>query len=170
MGSMFDYLWIFHALYSRCRMAHFCNILPTGCKLMLNPPSCKGRSKIDPTPPSVDRFARFFCGWERRGGPSNRPLAQRFANLVESKDSTATCRFSFPLCKMCFAFPPGPIVRDPPSFPRPGGHVRRVLSRTRGYVGLLASGRSDGATTTITVGGDNFVGAIPHILRSYTSL
>ena len=33
MGSMFDYLWIFHALYSRCRMAHFCNILPTGCKL-----------------------------------------------------------------------------------------------------------------------------------------
>ena len=39
---------------------------------------------------------------------------------------------------MCFAFPPGPIVRDPPSFPRPGGHVRRVLSRTRGYVGLPA--------------------------------
>ena len=30
---MFDYLWIFHALYSRCRMAHFFNILPTGCKL-----------------------------------------------------------------------------------------------------------------------------------------
>ena len=30
---MFDYLWIFHALYSICRMAHFCNILPTGCKL-----------------------------------------------------------------------------------------------------------------------------------------
>ena len=30
---MFDYLWIFHALYYRCRMAHFCNILPTGCKL-----------------------------------------------------------------------------------------------------------------------------------------
>ena len=31
---MFDYLWIFHALYSRCRMAHFCNILPAGCKLI----------------------------------------------------------------------------------------------------------------------------------------
>ena len=30
---MFDYLWIFHVLYYRCRMAHFCNILPTGCKL-----------------------------------------------------------------------------------------------------------------------------------------
>ena len=58
------------------------------------------------------------------------------------------------------------VTRDPPSFPRPGGHVRRVLSRTRGYVGLLASGRSDGATTTITVGGDNFVGAIPHILHT----
>ena len=30
------------------------------------------------------------------------------------------------------------VTRDPPSFPRPGGHVRRVLSRTRGYVGLPA--------------------------------
>ena len=30
---MFDYLWIFHALYYRCRMAHFCNILPTGFKV-----------------------------------------------------------------------------------------------------------------------------------------
>ena len=30
---MFDCLLIFHALYSRCRMAHFSNILPTGCKL-----------------------------------------------------------------------------------------------------------------------------------------
>ena len=46
LGSMFDYLWIFHALYSRCRMAHFCNILPTGCKLILIDFKCRKRSQI----------------------------------------------------------------------------------------------------------------------------
>ena len=30
---MFDYLWIFHALYPICRMIYFCNILLTGCKV-----------------------------------------------------------------------------------------------------------------------------------------
>ena len=63
----------------------------------------------------------------------------------------------------------GIVTRDPPSFPRPRGHVRRALSRTRGYVGLHASGRSDpwGRGDQITVGGDNFVGSIEPYLTSF---
>ena len=71
MGSMFDYLWIFHVLYYRCRMAHFCNILPTGCKLIsfhsysLFTPELPGELraeglKVDAGMYVVDIFNRYY--------------------------------------------------------------------------------------------------------------
>ena len=48
------------------KVAEHTSYTSTSILLIVNPPSCKGRSKIDPTPPSVDRFARVFCGLIRR--------------------------------------------------------------------------------------------------------